>query len=87
MTKSHITGDLTWSDGVYIGYKVTDDFLFLFLNDGTERKMMRSWGEDTRITLKNIEKLTFMDLITYATWSTYKSDEWFCDVQRIKDEE
>jgi hypothetical protein len=86
MSKSHIKGDLTWSNGVYVGYKVTNEFLFLFLEDGSERKMMRSWGDDTLITLKNIEKLEFMDSISYATWTTYKSDEWFCDVRRIKNE-
>lgn len=85
MTKSHITGDLTWSNGVFVGYKVTNEFLFIFLEDDSER-MMRSGGEDTLITLKNVEKLEFMDSISYATWTTYKSDEWFCDVQRIKNE-
>lgn len=63
-----------------MGFEVTEEFLIIFLLDGTQRKMNRSWGLDALTTQKNVERLSHLDRIYYGTWGSFDPLEWFCDV-------
>lgn len=78
--ETHISAPVRWSEAVFVGFEVTEEVVIIFLLDGTQRKMKRDWGPATT-TLKKVERLSYLDKISYATWSTYDSLEWFCDVR------
>lgn len=79
---THIKGFLRWSESVFCGYKINEDQIIIFLNDGTDRRMNLSWGADSLTTLTKVQNLRQGDRFFYATWTSYDIEKWFCDVAK-----
>ena len=79
---THIWGPPKWWNAIFNSYEYKNNELFLYLSDGTTRKM-DDWGDDTLKTLENLRELKTGDAIRVATWGQRKETEWFCDVEKI----
>lgn len=81
---THISGELEWWNATYESHTYKSNELFLYLCDGSMRKM-NDWGDSTIKTSENFLRLNIKkgDAIKAATWGGYKITEWFCDVERV----
>lgn len=82
---SHVSGPLTWSEGIYLSSHLEADRIVLTLKDGTSRYMnFKNWGETALVTADKVQALRRGAAIRIASWKDFDPAEWFCDVEEVK---